>query len=576
MDRSGASSNRAESSRPTKPVKVLDRLLDPLRIAVRWTRTNWLFSVALTQWIWVSVGLRLGVRKDDSRPGILRGFLERAGGAWIKLGQILAMRSDFLPPRMIDELAQLLDNVPPFPYEIAKATIAADFGRPVDEVFATFPEKPIAAASFGQVYRAVLITGEDVAVKVMRPGLRMIVRSDLLQLRVLGFFLDTFRVLGSIRLKTQIDQLERILHEEIDYHFEADNIRRAVEQSRHFRIMKIPAVYDDFCTSHVLTMEFLTGIWVNDILAAIRTNNEEKLHEFYARGLNRKLVARRIFEIGLRQLFEIGSFHADPHAANIVILKDNVVGYVDFGIVGQMDEELAESQSRYLEAVKDSRINDAARALSETVIVPERLQRKLPEFRARLANQVRDWIALVNNPNSALRQKSIAQLLLDNIVLIRKFGFELMENTMRYYRALIIADVIVLELDPEFDTVRGLSRYFRRREIRQLRTAANAQSLIWTSVDYFHLWLNGPRIARQLSRFLRRQEEDFGVAVSQYVALYQAFARGCILAFMIVVIAALFGVPDVGPYIGFPISLNWRWFAPFLLVWWRVFSIVSR
>ncbi len=94
MDRSSASSNRAESPRPLDPVKALNRLLDPLRIAIRWTRINWLLYVGLTQWVWVSVGLRLGFRKDDSRPRILRRFLERAGGAWIKLGQILAMRSD--------------------------------------------------------------------------------------------------------------------------------------------------------------------------------------------------------------------------------------------------------------------------------------------------------------------------------------------------------------------------------------------------------------------------------------------------------------------------------------------------
>ena len=148
---------------------------------------------------------------------------------------------------------------------------------------------------------------------------------------------------------------------------------------------------------------------------------------------------------------------------------------------------------------------------------------------------------------------------------------------MRYYRALIIADVIVLQLDPEFDTVRGLNRYFRRREIKQLRRAVNPQSITWTSIDYFHLWLNGPRIARQVSRYLRRQEEEFGVVAAQYVALYRAFARACILAFIAVIIArAGFKVTDVGSVINFPISLNWRWFAPFLLICWRVFSIIGR
>src|SRR5262249_40945051 len=158
--------------------------------------------------------------------------------------------------------------------------------------------------------------------------------------------------------------------------------------------------------------------------AAIRKDDRPALEEFQRQGLELKVVARRMFDIGLRQLFEVGSFHADPHAANIVILKGNVVGYVDFGIVGQMDEELAESQSRYLEAVKDGRIRDAARALSESVVVPENQQKRLPDFRARLGNQVRDWIARVSNPDARLQQKSIAQLLLDNIRMIREFGFE--------------------------------------------------------------------------------------------------------------------------------------------------------
>lgn len=553
-----------------------DLLLDPFRILFRWTRVNWLIYFASLRWAWATIGLRLGIRKDDPRPRILHIFLERAGGTWIKLGQILAMRSDFLSQDMIKELSKLLDQVPPFSYAIARRTIEAEFGRPIQDVFPEFPQTPIAAASFGQVYDATLKTGERVAVKVLRPGLRIIIKADLLQLRLLGFIVDTLELLGSIRLQSQIDQLEAILREEIDYTAEAANIRRAVDSSRYFKIMKIPAVYDDFSTRRVLTMEFLSGIWVTDILQAINAHDTARLEEFQHHGLDRKLVARRIFDIGMRQLFEIGNFHADPHAANIVILPDNIVGYVDFGIVGQMDEELAESQSRYLEAVKDGRLNDAARALSEAAIIPDRLRQKLPEFRALLATQVRDWIALVSNPDAALRQKSIAQLLLRNIGLIREQGFELTANSMRYYRALIIADVIILQLDPDFDTVRSLRRYFQNREARHLRKEMNAQNLTWTVADYFQLWLDGPRIFRRLSRFLRRSEEEFGVASSSFAVFYRGLAKASLLAFLIVIAARLAGQPDVGQYLHFPFSLNWRWFAPFLLICWRVSYLGSQ
>ena len=550
--------------------------LQPVRILFRWVRISWLFFSALLQWFWATLRLRLGKPKTDPRPRILRKFLERAGGAWIKLGQILAMRADFLPPEMIAELSKLLDQVPPFSFEIARKTVEADLGRPLGEVFAVFPSVPIAAASFGQVYHAGLPTGEEVAVKVLRPGLETIILADLVELRIIAFIFDTFQVLGSIRLKNQVDQLKKILHEEIDYTYEADNIRRAVESSRYFPIMKIPRVIEGLCTPRVLTMEFLKGIWMTEILAAIRDHDTVKLEECEHQGLQREVVARRMFDIGLRQLFEIGSFHADPHAANIVILQGNVVGYVDFGIVGQMDEELAESQSLYLQAVKDGRIADAARALSESVVVPEKFLNRLPEFRAQLGNQIRDWIARVNNPAAALRQKSIAQLLLDNILMIRAYGFELMESTMRYYRALIIADVTVLQLDPDFDTVRSLRRYFRNRQIRQLRTGANIENMALTSAEYFNLWLDAPRISRQLSRSLRRDEERFGIAVADYTAIWRGFANASLFLLLAVLLARLLGYPDIRPLINFPVSLNWRWFAPLLLVCWRIGSLLSR
>jgi ubiquinone biosynthesis protein len=574
---------RVPDRRRRRNGNLVSRLWDLVRILGRWIRIEWLLYWALLQWVWVSFVLRLRPRSADTRPQILHTFLESAGGTWIKLGQILAMRADFLPPAMVEELMKLLDKVPPFPFETARKTIEEDLGRPLAEIFAEFPTTPVAAASFGQVYHAVLSTGQEVAVKVMRPGLHTVIRADLLQLRSLASFIDTFHLLGSIRLQNQIDQLEKILHEEIDYHYEAANIRRAVDTSRYVPIMKIPNLVERLgascvrlCTSRVLTMEFLKGIWMNDILTAIRDDDKAKLEEFRRGGLDRKVVGRRMFDIGLRQLFEVGNFHADPHAANIVVLRDNVIGYVDFGIVGTMDEELAESQSLYLQAVKDGRINDAARAMSETIVVPEKLQKRLPEFRAALSNQVRDWIVAVNNPESPLREKSIAQLLLENIRMIRSYGFELMDNTMRYYRALIIADVTVLQLDPEFDTVRALRRYFTNRQVRQLRKRSTYANLAETAAQYYELWLNGPRLSSQLSRSLRRDEESFGIVSAEYTSIWRGFARSCLLLLLAVLLLRAFGQPDIAQVIKFPFSLNFRWFAPVLLASWRVASLIGR
>src|SRR5262249_14038620 len=137
-------------------------------------------------------------------------------------------------------------------------------------------------------------------------------------------------------------------------------------------------------------------------------------------------------------------------------------------------------------------------------------------------------------------------------------------------------DVVVLQIDPTFDTVRSLQRYFHAREVRRLRRRINGKSLLWTSAEYFEMWLNGPRLQRQLSRFLRRQEDTFGVAAAQYTALYRNVASVSLIGLLIVLIAGVFGETDLQRFIGFPFSLDWRWFAPFLFACWRVASLVSR
>jgi ubiquinone biosynthesis protein len=542
----------------------------------RWSVVGWLFWMAVLHWLWASLALRAGWIHNDPRPFLLRQFLERASGTWIKLGQILAMRIDFIPPPFIEELSNLFENVPPFPFEAARRIVESDLGRPIEEIFTVFPEKTIAAASFGQVYRAVLRSGQEAAVKVMRPGLSTVIKADLIQLRILGFFSDTFGLLGSIQLKPQITQLERILREEIDYGIEADHIRRAVATSRYYRIMHVPRVYDDYSSSRVLTMEFLSGTWMTEILSAIRDHNEEELAVFRSRGINFTLLAERIFEIGMRQIFEVGSFHADPHAGNIVIQSNNVVGYVDFGIVGEMDDTLRDLQERYFLAVKDRKVSEAARALGEMAVVPSNSSRQLDEFRTEAAALVQKWLDHVDNSKSSLREKGSAQLLLSNVALIRKHSFSLMENTMRYYRALIIADVIILQLDPNFDAVRHLKRYFIRRQIRRTRVEMSPHAVLATTAEYFHLWFQGPGMIRQVNRFLLNNEDQMTEVTSRLDIFYKNMARLSLAALLLVLGARLFGIHDVGKLVAFPIVLDWRWVSPLLLLFWRGCASFNR
>ena len=164
-------------------------------------------------------------------------------------------------------------------------------------------------------------------------------------------------------------------------------------------------------------------------------------------------------------------------------------------------------------------------------------------------------------------------MLLSNIALIRKYGFSLMENTMRYYRALIIADVIILQLDPDFNFVRHLKHYFMRRQMRRLRAGLSPESILTTTAQYVHLFVNGPST---IQRIIREYENDAAEALTRVDTFLKNAAHLTLVILVLVLVARVFRIHDVGKLVSFPVSLNWRWFSPMLFLAWRTFVSLSR
>lgn len=583
---SGGDRDRRHSSRVEKsgraPARARDRqgarprwrshltLRNLPGVLLRWLRIWFLMAWLVFRWVWISLTVREPRALIFARAHALRDFLERAGGAWIKLGQLLAMRIDFFPPEMVDVLSSLLDRIPPFPFAVARRILEEDLGRPLEDLFTEFPEKTIAAASFGQVYRAVRRSGEVVAVKVQRPNLRTIIAADTVSLGWLAFWVDSLRLLGSLRLGSQVAQLKQILEEELDYDYEAENIRRALAVSGTLPIMKIPRLHEDLLGPRVLTMEFLSGRWMNEILARLRNEGEAGRRALEREGLDLVLVAKRMFDIGMRQIFDVRTFHADPHAANIVVVDLDVVGYVDFGIAGTMDDDLAEKQERYFQAIKDERVADAAQAMTEMVEVPERRRHLLPEFRTNLEAQVRRWLREAKE--GTIEDKSSARLLLSNIALVREFGFNLISGAMRYYRALIISDVIILQLDPDFDFVYHLRRYFRRRQLRRLREWSRPERLQNLTAEYAELFLNGPGLMRRLQEGLRAGGEAIVVGTRLFDRVFFTLSLSSLAGLVAVLAARALGVHDVGAYLSSSLHVDWKLAAAGFFVLWRGFG----
>jgi ubiquinone biosynthesis protein len=263
----------------------------------------------------------------------LRRTLEEAGVSFVKLGQLMSTRDDLLPREFITELRSLQDEVVPMPWTLVRELLAAELGAPVDEVFIQFERQPLAAASIGQVHRATLHSGEQVVVKVQRPGITTVVDRDLdIALRAAGSLEQRAawaRDLGAVGLA---QGFAAALREELDFRVEARNLTTITASSALHRSsdrIRLPQLYGEFTTQRILVMELLDGVPLGRANAVIAE-----------RGLDRIELARTLLRCLLRQIMVDGVFHADPHPGNILVLADGQLALLDFGSVGHLDTQL--------------------------------------------------------------------------------------------------------------------------------------------------------------------------------------------------------------------------------------------
>jgi len=265
-------------------------------------------------------------------PEKARAVLEELGPTAIKFGQWLSTRADLIPLKYLAELEKLQDNVPPFSVNDVKRIIAEEFGMGVYELFLEFDETPIASASVAQVHKAKLKSGESVAVKVQRPRIEEIMEADAEILLELAHFA------GEYVIKSEVYDPEEIFKEftfaarrQLDFLYEAANIEKFKENFREEDTVHIPQVYWDLTSKRVLTTEYVDGIKINDL---------EKIEKS---GLDREAIASNLSNFYMKQVYVHALFHGDPHPGNMFVLGNNVVSFVDFGIVGRIDKKLQET-----------------------------------------------------------------------------------------------------------------------------------------------------------------------------------------------------------------------------------------
>ena len=398
---------------------------------------------------YIEIGLQLISRNRPERmerhsgSKRIRMIFEELGPTFIKFGQILSSRPDLIPVDLLRELTKLQDKVPSFPFEDVCRIIASEFGRPLEAVFENMDQVPIASASIGQVHRADLSGVGEVAVKIQRPGIRKIVEVDLEIMHHLATLMETHIQEMAVHQPVKIvEEFARSLEKEMDYSVEASNMERVAAQFRHDSTVHIPRVYHGESTQRILTMEFIRGIKISDIKGLVRG------------GLEPRVITRRGARFVIRQVFEYGFFHADPHPGNIFVLPGNVICPVDFGITGYMPRKTREAFVDLLSSINSGNTRFTARFLLELADYDTE-----PDL-AHLERDVVDFIGL--HLGRPLKEIRVGKLINQILEIASRHQLRIPPDLFMMMKAFALVEGVARNLDPEFDMIKASEPFIRK------------------------------------------------------------------------------------------------------------------
>lgn len=372
--------------------------------------------------------------------------LEELGPTFIKLGQLASTRIDLFPQEIIRELAKLQDNVKPVPFEDIKKIIEEEFNIPLENLFSEFSRTPVASASIGQVHRAKLKTGEEVAIKVQRPNIENTIEKDLEILNDLAILIENRTDWGkNYRVYDIVKELSSSLRMELDYTREAKNAERCATKIKKLDYVKIPDVFWDYTTKRVLTMEFIHAQKLDAFIQAGASEDKEKI------AMN---FAHCMFE----QIFVGGFFHADPHPGNVFITADRKITLIDFGMVGRLSPQMKFDLASLLIALKDDDLEEI------TAIVTKIGQLSEETNRDRLLFDLDHLLA--KYANVSLKKVNISELLNEVIRICYENQIRIPADLTMLAKTLLTMEGVLSRLHPDF-VLMDLAEPFGRRLIRE-------------------------------------------------------------------------------------------------------------
>ncbi|MDO7848173.1 AarF/ABC1/UbiB kinase family protein [Hymenobacter sp. M29] len=441
----------------------------------------------------VSQSRRLSWQREDrqvfetTRWERVRLIIEELGPTFIKLAQAMSNRADLLPEALIDEFEKLQSNVPPFETALARQIIEEELGRPISEVFSEFDDVTLGSASIGQVHRARLLSGEEVVVKVQRPGVQQKVKSDLALLHELVRLTAGFlQKQGLANPQDIVDAFERSMSKELDYTAEARSMEQFRKLYENYTTFYVPKPYRELSTARILVIEFVSGCKITD------------KPQLLAWDLSPATVAENGMDIYLTQIFEFGIFHADPHPGNVLVRPDGTIVLIDFGMVGRLTKQQKYAFAGVFIGMARQDARSMAlnfRRLALTAEIPD-----MRAFEADLSQLIEDFAML------DVKEMSMSDLAdaLQNI--IYNYKLQVPGAVFLILRALVILEGIGKVLHPNFNTFEFVAPYGARIIKEQYSRQNLLSEAEYTGTQLLALLQTLPSDVRQIVRKISKGE----------------------------------------------------------------------
>ena len=489
---------------------------------------------------------------------------EELGPTFVKLGQILSIRPDLIPREFAEEFSKLQDEVPSFSFDEVEEQFKKELGKPINELFVEFDKRPVAAASLSQVHKAKLMSGEIVAVKIQRPNVGKIIETDISILFSLVKFIEKRSISGHLFQPVKIiREFSQTIKKELDFVNEGHNIEKFRINFRESETVHIPKVYWKLTTKRILTMEFIKGVKISQVI-----NSKDS-------RFDKKIISSRGTDMILKQVLVDGFFHGDPHPGNIFIMENNIIAPIDFGMVGRIEESTMVNMADFLIAAISNDTDKIVRILEDMDIVDSEMD--LKKIKVEISYFIDKYY------NVPLKELEMGRIIEEILEVMIQHQIKVPSDLVLLTKALVTIEGVGRELDPDFNMVTR-AKPFANKLIRRkyslnnlLKVSGKFAEELFDSLKIF------PNEFSYLVKNLRKGKFSINLQHKGLEKLILEIDRASNrLSFSMIISALIIGssfiiLSNKGPFIfDYPVLGIFGYLIAAVLGLWLVISIVRR